>query len=928
MSNNVGAVHSKTSSPANDSFAGLISFTGPQSTKTISLQEQQRILQEQRTKQDADERRGLDVHFEVQAGRFREPSNGSKSASERVEYAVKNRTGHTDLYKNPLNGAEQSHTIVNGSSNIPSMSNSGRSELDNDLLAFDDSPRAVGAAHNKDSGDLRGRSKISSDDYESSTPSNANILSHQIIDDDPFGLNVEINPSSTPNDNNGMQTNEDDVLGLLGRPAPELRPPTIGKALSTSEPLDHALAELMDMGFTAEKSKHALAQTESGIDVQSAVGFLLQEAHQESHQKQRKPPDTSGADHVEFTTSRKDTRQAKSSEVESNMPPWLRQQSRSSSQQRRAKSRSPVNGDRDPAKIAAEIGNNLFKTANSIWRTGAKKLNEAVSEFNSDSDTSQPKWMREAKVEPETREPRQKNRSQGSDQYDKPSDSRKLSAAKTTNITDEALLLESGNARPAPRIPQRKPPAVFDDRGRDSSRDTSPAIASKQLNHKPPVPKLMQRPSTRTTTARLNRAAVEEQISQAYISPARRKKAAPAPTVPQAAEPDLLFEASPPPAKSFHNPIPIQRPVTTTRPEIEAPARNPIPARPQAPTRHNPPIAASSIQSSATQRRAGTSAFKRGDFASATTFFTSALSFLPRDHILTIPVLTNRALSNLKTGDPKSSIADAHAALKTIGPSRGESETIEIGPGEGSREMSAFWGKAMMRQAEALEQLENWNEAASVWKLCVEAGVGAPTSTQGRTRCEKAAGRGPISVPTRRAPPPQKIDPKPITRASMLDDLSSRPNIATSEQTAEAVSRLRAANAEAEKVDEEKVALADVVDGRLTRWRKGKEGNLRALLASLETVLWEGSGWKKVGMHELIVPGRVKVVYMKGIGRVHPDKVRTSPRSEKGGSQVVDYGLTWAQLPQSATTEQKMISANVFTALNEAWDAFKRENGL
>ena len=34
------------------------------------------------------------------------------------------------------------------------------------------------------------------------------------------------------------------------------------------------------------------------------------------------------------------------------------------------------------------------------------------------------------------------------------------------------------------------------------------------------------------------------------------------------------------------------------------------------------------------------------------------------------------------------------------------------------------------------------------------------------------------------------------------------------------------------------------------------------------------------------------------------------------------------QLPITATTEQKMISANVFSMLNEAWDRFKRENGL
>ena len=39
-------------------------------------------------------------------------------------------------------------------------------------------------------------------------------------------------------------------------------------------------------------------------------------------------------------------------------------------------------------------------------------------------------------------------------------------------------------------------------------------------------------------------------------------------------------------------------------------------------------------------------------------------------------------------------------------------------------------------------------------------------------------------------------------------------------------------------------------------------------------VLWPEAGWKKVGMSELVLPGKVKIQYMKGIAKVHPDKVR------------------------------------------------------
>ena len=38
-------------------------------------------------------------------------------------------------------------------------------------------------------------------------------------------------------------------------------------------------------------------------------------------------------------------------------------------------------------------------------------------------------------------------------------------------------------------------------------------------------------------------------------------------------------------------------------------------------------------------------------------------------------------------------------------------------------------------------------------------------------------------------------------------------------------------------------------------------------------MLWEGAGWKKIGMADLVLPGKVKINYMKGIGKCHPDKV-------------------------------------------------------
>jgi hypothetical protein len=88
---------------------------------------------------------------------------------------------------------------------------------------------------------------------------------------------------------------------------------------------------------------------------------------------------------------------------------------------------------------------------------------------------------------------------------------------------------------------------------------------------------------------------------------------------------------------------------------------------------------------------------------------------------------------------------------------------------------------------------------------------------------------------------------------------------------------------------------------RVEAWRARNKGNLRGLLASLQTVLWEGSGWVPVGMGDLLDPSQVRKTWMKANLVVHPDKVR-----QKKGSD-----------------EQVAISDLVFDALKEGMAAFQ-----
>jgi hypothetical protein len=240
------------------------------------------------------------------------------------------------------------------------------------------------------------------------------------------------------------------------------------------------------------------------------------------------------------------------------------------------------------------------------------------------------------------------------------------------------------------------------------------------------------------------------------------------------------------------------------------------------------------------------------------------MTAIPQDHPLSILLLCNRALTALKTGEPRQAVEDADTAIRLIGPGKGEGEQVELqgdngAPGE-KRDMRDLYGKALSRKAEALEQMEKWADAAAVWQLCVEAGLGGATAAAGRQRCQKAL--APKPAPT----------PRPASTRPAAAPRSSRPS-ANPQKSFEAVERLRATHQAAEREGDEKLALTDKVDARIATWRDGKRDNLRALLGSLDTVLWEGSGWTKVGLHELVMAKKVKIIYMKAIAKTHPDKV-------------------------------------------------------
>lgn len=60
---------------------------------------------------------------------------------------------------------------------------------------------------------------------------------------------------------------------------------------------------------------------------------------------------------------------------------------------------------------------------------------------------------------------------------------------------------------------------------------------------------------------------------------------------------------------------------------------------------------------------------------------------------------------------------------------------------------------------------------------------------------------------------------------------------------------------------------------KIAEWTEGKKGNLRALLCSMHTILWDDCKWNKCEMHQLVTAADVKKAYRKACLAVHPDKV-------------------------------------------------------
>ncbi|OCH94467.1 hypothetical protein OBBRIDRAFT_769484 [Obba rivulosa] len=673
---------------------------------------------------------------------------------------------------------------------------------------------------------------------------------------------IQVTRSSTPGDfdfgdrEDGLLANtsdDDDILGELGRPISQTRPapsnhdrtmpspqPQIsGQQSRAVSPPPHIIGQIVEMGFSPQQARVALAATETGLDVQTALEYLLTNGAGAGGTPSGADTPPQGERRPQNSDEGWEPGWERYYEPDEEPAPALRRRPASAdgessgrpSSQRHGGPSSAVDAQRlqeHADKLlaqASEIGLSVFNRANAFWKEGKEKVQKVYEERAAASrggagaqkgtQNGRPRWMED--------------------------------------IPDRS------DARPEERTGQ---PLADDE-------DVLPPHPSGEVQHRGKAPQVPeQRAPSQESRAKTGNLFSDDPPA-VYVSPFRRK-------------------------------VPSRGPANSQpSPSLKAPS--PRPSSPiqliQRKTVSAPP---SALTASAKHKEAGTEMFKLGRYAEAETLYSSAIAALPEAHLLLVPLYNNRALARIRTGDFSGAIEDCTTVITLIGlsyhPAR-EAKVTKVDEGA-SVDLGDGLVKALRRRAEAYEGKEKWDAARQDWETIAAAdwaGKVRGDAVRGVGRCrrmlvaDKDTGATPqASQPPRTTAPPTRS--KPVTPLRGPSPPSA------------ALNKVREANEAAEAEDLAKHELKDAVEAKLSAWKNGKETNIRALIASLDTVLWPELGWPKVGMHELVTPSQVKIRYTKAIAKVHPDKLNVN----------------------NTTLKQRMIANGVFGSLNEAWNAFKQ----
>lgn len=666
---------------------------------------------------------------------------------------------------------------------------------------------------------------------------------------DPFDMDSLMQQTKSPHSSNSViqeHDEDDNPLGILAGPAiksplpveiteseisrpgssqqfhsRKASPVSHGGIMLNEDEEDAMLAQLIEMGFSLQESKFAIEAT-GGQELQTAVDLLVQNS--ETAQRYQ-PTATAPARSNQSLSQNERARSALfADDDESYASPSRRSQPQPQSKPQQRPQEAPKDPHDDSLhetteKIvtqAQELGGFLYKNATSYFKAGKQKVTKAVGDWQEQQRTQRLQQMQQ-----EQNGPMRPKWMQGVD------DNLDISSKSVEKFADDDDSEDEGEDLEAERRKIQEMRRIQEVKQREQA-----AAAHKQRQQQ-----------------KLRKDTLINDEQETYVSPSRRRGGSGRSTPRSSVSPQLQQQQQQQQQKPSAPPTPKNtrsRPVVNASPDVMAKANE--------------------------ARNRGNEKFKLGQFGESEEAYTRAIEILPTEHDHQVLLYNNRAMARLKIGHYKKCIEDCDTAL-VLAKQSGEGGSTSEGVVIQWRDQII---KSLSRKAEAFENIEKFKDALAVYdELLKYEGGGNPKVNQAMSRCRQALNpkKKIPSTPKKPAAPAQE---KKEDFMAMFDPNSatSTPTVSDAELSkSKAVAAIRAKAAEQEAEDAEKLEKTDDVNARLLAWKAGKEQNLRALLATLDSLLWPGAQWKGAQLSELINPKKCKITYMKAISKVHPDKV-------------------------------------------------------
>ncbi|KAI9484095.1 MAG: hypothetical protein EXX96DRAFT_500791 [Benjaminiella poitrasii] len=324
------------------------------------------------------------------------------------------------------------------------------------------------------------------------------------------------------------------------------------------------------------------------------------------------------------------------------------------------------------------------------------------------------------------------------------------------------------------------------------------------------------------------------------------------------------------------------------------------------------------------ERKQGNYLFNKSQFSEAEAAYTLAIRSLPAGHGDLVLLCNNRAAARLKLSKYKECLEDCGFAIDIAQTQMNNHIPLSPIMKSTSSTMRSQLIKALHRKACALEGMCLFDVAIQAYEEYLRYdGSRTIQVTQSIMRCQQALfeykkkqqqqqqQQQKQQQQQRQQQQQANSQWKPTTsktnanaNGSAFPDIDfdmfipkkSKPTQAELDEinNSKAVQEMREREKKREAEEAERLKKTDKVNHEIKMWKLGKDKNLRALLSSLELILWPGVQWKAVMVSELLDPKRCKVTYMKAIAKVHPDK-----------------------LPANSTVEQRLLASDTNDSTSE-----------